>query len=58
MCYLLVIMMIIFILLNNNNIITLKTTNWSCILEDVGKPISPKAFSFSLKKWVVTRVKA
>ena len=31
----------IFILLNNNNIITLKTTNWSCILEDIGKPKWP-----------------
>ena len=28
----------IFILLNDNKIITLEVHNWSCLLEDVGKP--------------------
>ena len=31
----------IFILLNDNKIITLETYNWSCLLEDVGKPKWP-----------------
>ena len=31
----------IFILLNDNKIITLEAYNWSCLLEDVGKPKWP-----------------
>ena len=31
----------IFILLNDNKIITLEVHNWSCLLEDVGKPKWP-----------------
>ena len=31
----------IFILLNDNKIITLEANNWSCLLEDVGKPKWP-----------------
>ena len=39
----------IFILLNDNNIITLQANNWSCILEDVGKPKLPAVTPSHLK---------
>ncbi|RPH08048.1 MAG: DUF2948 family protein [Alphaproteobacteria bacterium TMED93] len=39
----------IFILLNDNKIITLEAYNWSCLLEDVGKPRWPAVTPFHLR---------
>ena len=39
----------ILILLNNEEIINLKVEKWSCILEDIGKPIFPAITPSHLK---------
>ena len=48
----------IFILLNDNNIITLQANDWSCILEDVGKPKLPAVTPSHFKKWIIIKLKS